>query len=223
MTSDLVLVIGNKRYSSWSLRPWLALTQAGLEFREIVVPLRTEEGAALKERWCPSGTVPVLHHDGVAIWESLAIAEYVAETFPEARLWPERREERAVARALANEMHAGFRALRMALPMNVARPPAPVDLDTDVKRDIARIAAAWTACRRAHRSAGPFLFGRFSIADAMFAPVCFRFQAYAVTLADHPEAAEYAATMLALPAMRAWQEAGRSETWRIPAYEQDRG
>lgn len=217
MANQPILVIGNKRWSSWSLRPWIALAQAGIAFDEILVPLRTEEAIALKKRWCPSGTVPVLHHGDLAIWESLAICEYVAETFPDAKLWPEDRAARAVARAVSNEMHAGFRDLRTHMTMNVARSWPGIGHTPEVDRDIARITSIWNSCRGTFGAGGPFLFGRFSIADAMFAPVCFRFQTYAVAL-DGPAAA-YCDAMLDLPAMKAWQEAGRAEPWRIPAYE----
>lgn len=219
MSNELVLVIGNKRWSSWSLRPWLALKQAGVAFREVLVPLRTAEAVELKKTWCPSGTVPVLHHGGIATWESLAICEYVAETFPEARLWPSDRGARALARAVSSEMHAGFRDLRMNMSMNVARSWPGVGHTPEVDRDIARILAIWTECRHAHGSGGPFLFGSFSIADAMFAPVAFRFQTYAVPLEGAARA--YCDALLALPAMKEWQEAGKAEPWRIPVYERE--
>ncbi len=216
-SASFLLVIGNKRYSSWSLRPWLLLKRLGVAFEEILVPLRTPEAEDLKRRNCPSGRVPTLHHGNVIVWESLAICEYLADLFPDRLLRPADPGKRAEARSIACEMHAGFTALRSNMPCNVAISMTDKSRNKDVDRDIARIEAIWTKCREAHSQSGPFLFGHFTIADAMFAPVAIRFRAYGVELPGR--AGEYGKTMLALPAMQEWIEAGRNETWRVTVYE----
>ncbi|MDR3515934.1 MAG: glutathione S-transferase family protein [Azospirillaceae bacterium] len=213
MTNDLTLVIGNKAYSSWSLRPWLALMQAGATFQEILIPLDQPDTATAIRHHSPTGRVPLLRHGAITVWESLAICEYVAELFPAAGLWPEDAAPRALARALACEMHAGFAALRHDMPMNLkhrfpgqGRTPATL-------ADIARITTCWLEARARFGGDGPFLFGRFSIADAMFAPVCTRFMTYAV---DLPAAAQaYVDAILALPALQAWMRAADAEPWDL--------
>ncbi len=209
--SSLTLVIGNKNYSSWSLRPWLALREAGLAFREELVPLYVAGSADALARLSPSGRVPVLKIGDLAIHESLAICETAAELAPQAGLWPAEFEARALARAVSSEMHAGFSALRHAMPMNVRgrakRPPAISDA---VRSDIARVERIWDACRARHGSGGPFLFGRFGIADAMFAPVVTRFRTYAVALA--PESRTYCEAVEALLSMQEWARDARAET-----------
>ncbi|NVO13926.1 MAG: glutathione S-transferase family protein [Rhodoplanes sp.] len=220
---SLQLVIGNKNYSSWSLRPWIAMTVAGLPFEEIVVPLGGPEFKATVGRHSGTGKVPVLIDGDVPVWESLAILEYLADKFPEAHLWPADRVARAHARTIATEMHAGFAALRKALPMNFSRPPMRRPLGDDVRRDIARIEAIWRDCRKrfGERSAagGPFLFGRFGAADAMYAPVVSRFHTYAVEVG--PEAKAYMAAMMALPAWVSWTTAALREPWVHPNAEPD--
>jgi glutathione S-transferase len=213
----LHLYIGNKNYSSWSLRPWLVLKVAEIPFEETVIPLFTEEGTKLVQCLSPSGKVPLLKDGALAIWDSLAINEYLSERYPEKRLWPEENAERAHARAVSAEMHSGFAALRSEMPMNVraAFPDFPKTAATE--RDIARIAGLWTDCRKAHGAKGAFLFGRFTIADAMFAPLVWRFKTYDVKLAG--EAADYMAAMLDLPAMIAWAEAAMQEPWRVERLE----
>lgn len=211
--SSLTLVIGNKNYSSWSLRAWLALEHTGAAYREIVVPLDQPDSAARLREHSPAGRVPVLVRDGVTVWDSLAICEHLAEAFPAAHLWPEGSDARAVARSVSAEMHSSFAALRSCMPMNVrARMPGlgrtPASL-----RDIERMLALWKACRQRFGQGGPFLFGRFSIADAAFAPVVFRFRTYDVALGE-PERAYFDA-MLALPAMKKWQRDAEAETWAI--------
>ncbi|WP_029011086.1 glutathione S-transferase family protein [Azospirillum halopraeferens] len=212
-TPDITLVLGNKAYSSWSLRPWLALKRTGVPFAEVVIPLRRPEtkGAILEHS--PAGKVPVLRHGDRTVWDSLAIIEYLAETFPSARLWPEDANARAVARAVSAEMHSGFQALRKALPMDLkARHPGRT-FDAEVEADIARIRSLWEDCRRRFGADGPFLFGRFSAADAMYAPVVTRFDTYAVTL--DPVSRAYADAILTLPEMREWTAAAMAEPWAI--------
>jgi glutathione S-transferase len=199
----LELVIGSKRYSSWSLRPWLALKQAGLVFREIEVTLRQPETKAEILKHSPSGKVPLLKHDGLAIWDSLAICEYLAEIAPEAKLWPEEREARAVARAVSAEMHSGFTPLRRDCPMDVLLDTQDFVIPEEAQADIARIDAMWMDCRARFGQGGPFLFGRFSIADAMYAPVVTRFITYHAQVSSVSKA--YMEAIMALPAMGAWK------------------
>jgi glutathione S-transferase len=222
--SDLLLVLGNKNLSSWSLRPWLLLRHAGIPFEERVV-LFEEPGWRNKiVALSPSRRVPALRHriagrPDLVVWDSLAIAEYVAEMFPDKQLWPEDRSTRAVARAACAEMHSGFAHLRNDLPMDVAARVAPQTRASETEADIARIVTLWTTCRDEHHGAGAFLFGRFSVADAMFAPVIWRFRTYGVPLSG--SAKDYAETMLALPAMREWEQAAEAEA--VAARTQPRG
>jgi glutathione S-transferase len=198
----LELVIGTKAWSSWSLRPWLALKATGQKFKETLVPLRATNTAARIRRHTPSGRVPVLKHGKLVIWESLAICEYIAETFPKAGLWPKDKAARALARAVSSEMHSGFAALRQAMSMDInARHPTP-ELTDALKNDIARITAIWKDCRKRYGKGGPFLFGKFSIADAMYAPVCTRFVTYGVKL--DKVSADYVKAIMALPAVQEW-------------------
>ena len=205
----LTLVVGSKNYSSWSLRPWLALRTAGIPFEDVVVPLDRPETKAEIARHSPSGRVPVLRDGELVVWDSLAIIEYAAERFPEAHLWPADRAARAVARSVSAEMHAGFQALRAHLPMNLKRTPAPRDLPAEAEADIARVKEIWRACRA--RGTGPFLFGAFSGADAMYAPVVTRFETYRVPV--DPEIRAYMDAILGLPAYREWREAALAEPW----------
>ena len=202
---ELSLVIGNKNYSSWSLRPWLAMRHLGLEFDEIIIPLDRPETAASIARHTPAGRVPVLIDRGLHVWESLAILEHLAERHPE--LWPKPIEQRARARSLAAEMHAGFAALRSALPMNLRASGRKVAIEAATAADIHRIESIWSD------AAGPFLFGPFGAVDAMFAPVATRFRTYGVPLEGTARA--YAAALLDHPAMRRWQEGARAESWSV--------
>jgi glutathione S-transferase len=214
----LKLVIGNKNYSSWSMRPWVALRATNIAFEEVFIPLYT--GAADKEKilsFSRSGKVPVLVDGDVTVWDSLAIIEYAAERFPKARLWPEDRASRAHARSISAEMHSGFAALRNECGMNLHRPVKPIALSDDTRANIARIQQIWTECRERYGKAGPFLFGAFSGADAMYAPVVHRFRTYAIEVA--PEAAAYLETMMALPAFQEWTRAGLAETLVIERFE----
>jgi glutathione S-transferase len=210
------LVVGNKNYSSWSLRPWLAMRHAGIAFNEVVIPLYQQGSKAALLAYSPAGRVPVLVHGDRAIWDSLAILEYLAETVPDAALWPQDPAARALARCVSAEMHAGFAALRAGLSMNL-REHLPGRRRSDaVAADIARVTAIWRDCRARFGEAGPFLFGRFSIADAMYAPVATRFRTYAVEL--DPVSRTYADTILALPAFLEWQAAAREEPWVITSF-----
>jgi glutathione S-transferase len=214
----LKLVIGNKNYSSWSMRPWLALRANNIEFEEVFIPLYT--GEADKQRilsFTHSGKVPVLIDGDVTIWDSLAIIEYIAERFPEARLWPEDRVRRAHARSISAEMHSGFMALRNECGMNLHRPIGAIALSAEARANIARIEQIWIECRERHGRMGPFLFGDFGGADAMFAPVVHRFRIYAIEVA--PEARDYMDTMMSLPAFQEWTQAALAETLVIEKFE----
>lgn len=208
----LTLYIGNKNYSSWSFRPWIAMTAAGVPFEDVVIPFDFPAGNPKFRPLSPTGRVPVLHHGEIRVWESLAIIEYVAELFPEKRIWPEAAPDRAVARSVSMEMISGFRALRNACPMNIRRPKGRIDLPEGVMDDVARISAIWKELRL--KSGGPFLFGAFCGADAMFAPVVNRLEAY--DLVDDAETLAYMAAMKAHPAWMKWQEAALAETWIVP-------
>ena len=213
MAADVFLLIGNKKYSSWSLRPWLMLKQSGIDFEEQLVPLDRPDTTEKILAFSPSGRVPFLRHGKIEVWESLAISEYLAEAFPAAKLWPEDRAARAHARAVSNEMHGGFAELRHYLPMDVSRDHRDKNRAAKVQGQVDRIQAIWSDCRKRHGGEGPFLFGRFSIADGMFAPVATRFHTYGVALA--PENAAYVDTIMNLPAMRAWVEGAKREPWEI--------
>jgi glutathione S-transferase len=203
------LVIANKNYSTWSLRPWLLLKQAGIPFEEEVIKFSAPDFGARVGRYSPTGKVPVLIDGGLAVWDSLAIAEYVAERFPDKRLWPTDVQARAVARSLCAEMHSGFAQLRSTLTMNFSARFSGGLWKLGVQKEIARIIAAWDDARSRFGADGPFLFGAFSVADAFFAPVTQRFVGYDVKL---PEGARrYVETILNLPAMQAWAEAARCE------------
>jgi glutathione S-transferase len=209
MSAPLVLVLGNKNLSSWSLRPWLAMRHSGIPFGEHVFLFEEEGWRDRIAPLAPSRKVPALRHGDRIVWDSLAICEYVAELHPDARLWPEDAHARAVARSASAEMHSGFAALRRELSMDVtARLPRPT-LSHDALRDVERIQTLWQECRSRFGSGGPFLFGRFSIADAMFAPVVWRFRTYGVDVADG--ARGWYETMLELPAMKAWERDAEAE------------
>ena len=211
---QLTLVIGSRNVSSWSLRPWLALRQGGVPFDEVVVPLRRPDTAARIAEWSPSGKVPVLLVDGSPVWDSLAICELAAELAPD--LWPSDPLTRAHARSVSAEMHAGFSALRTFLPMDfVGRFGPPGRLLSGVARDLARIEAMWVDCRERYAADGPFLFGRFSVADAMYAPVVSRLLTYGIE--QGPEASAYTASIRALPGWAEWAAAAAQEDEPGPA------
>lgn len=215
--AEFTLIIGNKNYSSWSLRPWLVLKQAGIAFDEIVIPLYQPGSRQDVLRYSPTGQLPCLRHGEVTVWDSLAIAEYLADLYPQAGLWPADPEARAVARAISAEMHGGFAALRQQMPMNVRSAFPGRGIAPSVQEDINRITALWRDCRRRFAGHKAMLFGDFSIADAMYAPVITRFATYAVVLDE--DARDYVRLILDLPAMREWIEAAKREPWLIPEAE----
>ena len=209
MSEAFTLVIGTRRFSSWSLRPYLALKAAGASFAEVEIALRQPDTKERILAWSPSGKVPLLLHGGVKVWDSLAICEYLAELFPAAGLWPEAAEARAVARAAAAEMHSGFPALRNACPMDLVEPVSLAEISPEVAQDAARIRAVWADCRARFGVGGPFLFGRFGVADAMYAPVVTRFKTYHVKL--DAVCAGYGERIMALPAMQEWIASAQEE------------
>lgn len=216
----LTLVIGNKNYSSWSMRPWIALKGASIAFEEVVIPLYT--GDADKQRilsYSKAGKVPVLIDGETTVWDSLAIIEYAAERFPDAALWPTDPARRAHARSVSAEMHSGFMPLRNECGMNIHRPVRAKSLSDDAKANIARIQELWTECRNLYGKDGPFLFGAFSGADAMYAPVIHRFRTYAIPMTG--AAADYMAAMEELPAFREWTYDALKEAWVIDRFETD--
>jgi glutathione S-transferase len=215
--SKPTLVIGNKNYSSWSMRPWLALRWAAIDFDELLIPLggqgygQSRIPAVLAHS--PSGRVPVLEIGALRVWESLAICEWAAEERPDAGLWPDQRDARAVCRSAACEMHAGFSALRRDFSANIRRRTQVLSYGDDVRADITRIEALWADCRQRFGAGGDYLFGRRTIADAMFAPVCTRFRTYGVALS--PLTAAYCATIFADPAFLDWERAAIDEPWTL--------
>jgi glutathione S-transferase len=213
------LVIGNKNYSSWSLRPWIAMKAAGIGFDETVISLEAADFKARVTAMSGAGRVPVLIDGDARVWESLAILEYLVEKFPSAGLWPKHPVARAHARAIASEMHSGFVALRRHLPMNVSRPVKVRALDDGSVADVKRIDAIWRECRTRFGATGEFLFGAFGAADAMYAPVVSRFHTYAVEVGD--AARSYMRAVMALPAWSEWREAARHETWVLQHDEVD--
>ena len=211
--SAFTLVVGNRNYSSWSLRGFLAARAAGVAFDEVLVRLSEPGSKAELLRHSPAGKVPVLKHGELAIWDSLAIIEYLAEIRPESGLWPSDVGARAHARAISAEMHSGFSALRAHMPMNLRKSLPGKGRGRDVADDIERIGAIWADCRTAYAEGGPFLFGRFSAADVMYTPVATRFRTYAVELDDLCRA--YVDAVLARPDFLAWHEAALEEPWAI--------
>jgi glutathione S-transferase len=219
--AEFTVVIGNKNYSSWSLRGWLMARIAGIEFEEIVIPLDLPETQAAIRKHSPSGRVPVLLHRGLAVWESLAIAEYLNDLKPEVGLWPASAAARAHARSISTEMHAGFLELRNNMPMNIRASYPGKGMTPGVRADIERITSIWRDCRKrfsgAFQKDDGFLFGAFGAADAMFAPVVTRFRTYGAKLDTDSEA--YCAAVLAHPAIKEWIDAAKHEPWLIQAYE----
>jgi glutathione S-transferase len=214
----LKLVIGNKNYSSWSMRPWLALRANNIPFEEIFVPLYTDK--ADKDRllgFNPAGKVPALIDGDVTVWDSLSVIEYLAEKFPQAALWPEDHAARAHARSISAEMHSGFMALRNECGMNLHRPIRAVAMSDDANANVARIQAIWAECHQRYGKTGPFLFGAFSGADAMFAPVVHRFRSYAIEVEG--DARHYVEAMNALPAFQQWTREALAETLLIERFE----
>jgi glutathione S-transferase len=215
--AEFSIILGNKNYSSWSFRGWLALKLTGADFDEEVIPLDQPGTGEEIRRHSPSGRVPMLHHGEVGVWESLAIAEYLAETFPDAGLWPAGTGARAEARSISAEMHAGFPALRQGMPMNMRASLPGKGMAEGVQADINRITAIWRGCRERHGGEGDFLFGAFCIADAMYAPVASRFTTYGVELDETSDA--YRQAVISHPAYVEWLDAARNEPWIIPREE----
>lgn len=211
------LVIGNKNYSSWSLRPWLILKEADIAFQEIALKLFTDDFEERIGEYSPTRRVPVLRHGEHVIWDSLAIAESLNETHPEKQLWPQDPSARNLARSVSCEMHSGFFSLREKMPMNCRATNRKVKMDDDLQSDIDRIIKIWEQCRERFATTGDWLFGDFSIADAMYAPVAFRFSTYQVKL---PKLAkEYCDFLLSRPAMQEWKVSACSEIEVITAGE----
>jgi glutathione S-transferase len=216
--AELTIYLGNKNYSSWSLRPWLALKRTMVAFDEVVIPLYETGSRETILKYSPSGRVPVLHHDDNIVWESLAICEYLAEVFPASDLWPKDQAARALARSVSNEMHGGFVALRSHLPMNIRSTFPGRDITPEVQADINRVMAIWRDCRTRYGDGnGDFLFGHFTIADAMFAPVVTRFRTYRIEL--EREAQAYCDTIMGMPAMQEWVTAARNEPMIVERFE----
>jgi glutathione S-transferase len=221
--ADFTLVIGNRNYSSWSLRGWLMARIAGIEFEEIVVPLDLPETAAAIRKHSPSGKVPALAHRGLAVWESLAIAEYLNDLKPEAGLWPAAVAARAHARSISAEMHAGFVELRANMPMNIRASYPGKGMTPAVRADIERITGLWRDCRKRFAGAAPkddgFLFGAIGAADAMYAPVVSRLHSYGLPVGAVSRA--YMDAVMALPAWREWHDAALKEPWVMQHNEPD--
>lgn len=213
--SENLLILGNKRYSSWSLRGYLACQFAGLSFEEVVIPLFRPETPSLMAKHIPTGParVPVLIANGHEIWDTMAIMEYAAENSRHGALWPEDRFDRAWARSIAAEMHSGFVALRSYIPMDLERLNSPSALPEDVQADVTRIEKIWTDCRQAFSSKGPYLFGELSMADAAFAPVAIRMRSRSVALPAICD--QYIDDIYALPAFKQWQRDAAKEDWVI--------
>jgi glutathione S-transferase len=215
----LTLLIGNKNYSSWSLRAWIAMRASGIPFEEIVVSLGADDFKDRVLKVSPAGKVPALIDGDLHVWESIAILEHLAEKFPQAGLWPSDPRARTHARAIAAEMHAGFVPLRSHCPMNMRRPPRKRELPPDVHANVERIDAMWADCRDRFGRGGTFLFGDFCAADAMYAPVVSRFSTYAIEVGAVSRA--YMAAVMGLPAYIEWAAAGAAEPWVLPEDEVD--
>jgi glutathione S-transferase len=214
--SEFHLVIGNKNFSSWSLRPWLLMTHLGVKFGETILPLDTPKFKDEISKYSSAGRVPVLLHGALAIWDSLAICEYIAEVT--GRGWPADRTARAVARSVSAEMHSGFANLRAEWPMNATARNRRTAMTPGLEADIERIEEIWNDCRsRFGKSGGPWLFGEYSIADAMYAPVVLRFNTYGAPLTE--TARWYVAAALEDPNLQKWLVAAKSETWTVTGYD----
>lgn len=212
----LKLVIANKLYSSWSLRPWLVLRAFQIPFEEIVIPLRQADSKAQVLTYSPSGKVPALVDDGQTIWDSLAIIEYIAESYPHLAIWPKDRAARAHARSISNEMHSGFQALRQGCPMDAGTRYQTPEINEGLKSNIDRVEAIWAEAQANHGGAGPYLYGAFSAADAMYAPIAFRLDGYAIPVSAASR--RYIETILRHPDVAAWRAAALKEPWTISDY-----
>jgi glutathione S-transferase len=210
---DYTLYIGNKNYSSWSLRGWLACKLAGIDFAEVLIRLDEPDRPGRIKPVSPSGRVPTLKDGEFLIWDSMAIGEYLADRYPARKMWPADARARARARSVSAEMHAGFAALRSQLPMNMHRDKAPPKWDAEAQRDIDRVQEIWRDCRHHYGAGGPYLFGHLTLADCFFAPVVSRFTTYRVAMDG--VASAYCEAMWEWPALDAWREAALKEPWRI--------
>jgi glutathione S-transferase len=217
--ADLTIYLGNRNYASWSLRAWLALKATGASFEEVVIPILVPGSKETLLKYSPSGKVPALHHGGIVVWDSLAICGYLTELFPEAGLWPNDPAAKAVARSISAEMHSSFQALRREFPMNIRSSFPGREISPEAQADINRVMAIWRQCRNrfGEKTGGDFLFGAFTIADAMYAPVVTRFRTYKLDL--EREADAYCDAVMALPAMQEWAAAARNEPMVIDQYE----
>ena len=213
----LHLYIANKAYSSWSLRPWILLTEFGIPFDETVIPMYRPDTRAAMLAVSPNGKMPSLHDGDIVVPESLAIVEFIAEARPDLPVWPRDRAARALARAVSSEMHAGFARLRQACPTNFRRSPKAIPIDGEVRADVDRVEAIWADARARFGQGGPFLFGAFSAADAMYAPVVNRLHAYAIPVS--PASRAYMDAVMALPSWRAWVAGGEAEPWHHAGYD----
>lgn len=212
----LKLVIGNKLYSSWSLRPWLVLSHFSIPFEEEIIPLRMPDSRGRMLEYSPSGKVPSLVDGDVTVWESLAIIEYLAEKFPDHAIWPRNRDARAHARAISNEMHSGFQALRQACPMHLGARFATPEISDALQANVDRVEDIWSEARNRFGGGQPFLYGAFSAADAMYAPVVTRFESYQIPVRESTRM--YMDAVLAHPAFAVWRGAALAEPWSIPDY-----
>lgn len=212
----LKLVMANKLYSSWSLRPWLVLSTFGIPFEEIIIPLRTPESRSRVLEYSPSGKVPALIDGEVTVWESLAIIEYLSEKFPDHAMWPRDDQARAHARSVAHEMHSGFQALRAGCPMHLGARFATPPLTEALRASIDRVEDIWSEARNRFAGGQPFLYGAFSAADAMYAPVVTRFDTYQIPVREATRV--YMDAVLSHPAFVAWRDAALAEPWSIPDY-----
>ncbi|HEY8194122.1 MAG TPA: glutathione S-transferase family protein [Hyphomicrobium sp.] len=212
----LKLVIANKLYSSWSLRPWSLLKAFDIPFEEIVIPLRRPDSKSRLLEYSPSGKVPALIDGDVTVWESMAIVEYLAEAYPDRAIWPRDLEARARARSISNEMHGGFQPLRQACAMHLGARFATPPLTEALKANIDRVEDIWSLTRNRFGHGGPYLFGAFSAADAMYLPIVTRFETYQIPVREASHA--YMDTMLAHPVFLDWRAAALKEPWTIPEY-----
>ena len=216
--ADLTIYLGNRNYASWSLRAWLALKATGEDFAEEVIPILQPGSKETLLKYSPSGKVPALHHGDIVVWDSLAICGYLSERFPAAALWPADPAAKAVARSISAEMHAGFQALRAQFPMNIRSSFPGREVTPEAQADINRVMTIWRQCRTRYGAGnGDFLFGRFTIADAMYAPVVTRFRTYKIDL--EREAEVYCEAIMTQPAMQEWIAAARNEPMVIDQYE----
>jgi glutathione S-transferase len=216
--ADLTIYLGNRNYASWSLRAWLTLKATGAPFEEVVIPILQPGSKETLLKFSPSGRVPALHHGAIVVWDSLAICDYLADVFPDAGLWPRDAAAKAIARSISAEMHSGFQSLRGQFPMNIRSSFPGRDITPEAQADINRVMAIWRQCRNRYgEGKGDFLFGGFTIADAMYAPVVTRFRTYKFDL--EREADAYCDAAMALPAMQEWVAAAKNEPMVIDQYE----